>query len=50
VVTYYDFIIGLDCYVILGMNDMNKRSPASEARNVLLVAFKMLNIIKLVRE
>ena len=40
----------LDCYVILGMNDLNRRNPAEEAKNVLLVAFKMLQIIQIVRD
>lgn len=41
---YKVYTIG-DCYVILGMNDLNSRKPAEEARNVLVVAFKMLEII-----
>jgi class 3 adenylate cyclase len=32
------------------MNDLNRRNPAEEARNVLSVAFKMLKIIQIVRE
>jgi hypothetical protein len=41
---YKVYTIG-DCYVVLGMNDINNRKPAQEAYNVLKVAFKMLNII-----
>jgi hypothetical protein len=41
---YKVYTIG-DCYVILGMNDLNARKPAEEARNVLVVALKMLEII-----
>lgn len=32
------------------MNDINNRKPALEAKNVLLVALKMLEIIDIVRE
>ena len=45
---YKVYTIG-DCYVILGMSDLNSRKPAEEARNVLVVALKMLEIILIVR-
>lgn len=46
---YKVYTIG-DCYVCLGVVDAKNRNYAEEARNVVNLAFDMLNIIKGVRE
>jgi hypothetical protein len=46
---YKLYTIG-DCYVAIGMVDLNSRNPPEEARNILYLAFGMIDIISQVRE
>lgn len=46
---YKVYTIG-DCYVVLGMVNINKRNPAEEAYNVVMQALNMIQIIVDVRE
>ena len=39
------FYIIKDCYVCLGMNDINIRNPVNEALNMIKMAFNMVDII-----
>jgi hypothetical protein len=41
---YKVYTIG-DCYVVLGVNDIEKRNPSKEAKNVLSMALRMIDII-----
>jgi hypothetical protein len=34
-----------DCYVVIGLTDSRKRNPFTEARNVVTMAFNMIDII-----
>ncbi|CAD8142901.1 unnamed protein product [Paramecium octaurelia] len=45
---YKVYTIG-DCYVVLGINDMEQRHPGQEAKNVLEMGLEMVEIIKRVR-
>ena len=45
---YKLYTIG-DCYVALGCTDSRRRDPAQEARNILLMAFSMIETIDQVR-
>lgn len=45
---YKLYTIG-DCYVAIGMTDFKKRNPAREAKNVVDLAFAMIDIIINVR-
>lgn len=40
----------LDCYVVLGMTNINNRSIHEEARNVVEMGFSMIETIKVVRD
>ena len=42
--TYKLYTIG-DCYVALGMIDMHNRKPPEEAKNIIYLAFGMIDII-----
>jgi transcription elongation factor GreA-like protein len=42
--TYKLYTIG-DCYVAFGMVDMHNRRPPEEARNIIHLAFGMVDII-----
>ena len=46
---YKLYTIG-DCYVAIGMTDFHKRDPGKEAKNVMDLAFGMIEIINQVRE
>ncbi|CAD8146214.1 unnamed protein product [Paramecium pentaurelia] len=46
---YKVYTIG-DCYVVLGINDMEQRHPGQEAKNVLEMGLEMVEIIKRVRK
>jgi class 3 adenylate cyclase len=46
---YKVYTIG-DCYVVLGVVDIQKRNAAKEARSVLMMSLDMVNIIMKVRE
>jgi class 3 adenylate cyclase len=46
---YKLYTIG-DCYVAIGMIDFQKRNPSREAKNILDLAFAMVEIIERVRE
>lgn len=39
-----------DCYVVLGVDNAKERYPATEAHNVVTMAFAMLDIIQVVRK
>ena len=47
--TYKLYTIG-DCYVALGYMDANNRDPVDEAKNIILMAFKMIESIAQVRK
>lgn len=38
-----------DCYVVLSFNDISKRNPTEEAKNVILMGLEMIRIIRNVR-
>jgi hypothetical protein len=38
-----------DCYVVIGFTDIRKRNPAEEAKNVVNMAFCMIETISEVR-
>lgn len=38
-----------DCYVVLSFNDINKRNPVEEAKNVIYMGLEMIRIIRNVR-
>lgn len=42
---YKLYTIG-DCYVAIGMTDFHKRDPGKEAKNVIDLAFAMIEIIE----
>lgn len=46
---YKVYTIG-DCYVVMGINNMEQRNPGQEARNVLEMGLQMVDIIKKVRK
>ncbi|CAD8100728.1 unnamed protein product [Paramecium sonneborni] len=46
---YKLYTIG-DCYVAIGMIDYNNRNPHQEAKNIIDLAFEMINIIAQVRK
>jgi class 3 adenylate cyclase len=39
-----------DCYVVLGFKDARQRDPSTEAKNVIMMGFHMIEIIRNVRE
>lgn len=43
-------IFVLDCYVVLGMTNINNRSIHEEAKNVIEMGFSMIETIKVVRD
>ncbi len=36
----------IDCYVVMGVNDIENRQPAQEAKNILIMSLEMIEIIK----
>lgn len=46
---YKVYTIG-DCYVVLGMTNINNRCIHEEAHNVMLMGFSMIETIKVVRD
>lgn len=47
---FFNWMCNADCYVVLGMTNINNRCIHEEAHNVMLMGFSMIETIKVVRD